>query len=103
MNAVVLGYFHVPVSHMTGAVSRLGTDLATRQHQDLVVTLGQDGLEASVGNGFYNIPRTLDWSELETMRRGGFTIGSHTKRHVSLPAESPDVIADRFLAARGTK
>jgi uncharacterized membrane protein YoaK (UPF0700 family) len=40
VNAVVLGYFHVPVSHMTGAVSRLGTDLATRQHQDLVVTLG---------------------------------------------------------------
>jgi peptidoglycan/xylan/chitin deacetylase (PgdA/CDA1 family) len=59
-----------------------------------------DGLEATVGNGFYNIPPTLDWSELETMRRAGFTIGSHTKRHVSLPAESPDVIADELQGSR---
>jgi len=59
-----------------------------------------NGLEASVGNGFYNIPRTLDWPELETMRRGGFTIGSHTKSHVSLPAESTDVVADELRGSR---
>ena len=59
-----------------------------------------NGLEASVGNGFYNIPRTLDWPELETMRRGGFTIGSHTKSHVSLPAESSDVVADELRGSR---
>src|SRR5207249_1996030 len=28
VNSVVLGFFHSPVSHMTGAVSRLGLDIA---------------------------------------------------------------------------
>ena len=59
-----------------------------------------NGLEANVGNGFYNIPRTLDWPDLEAMRRGGITIGSHTKNHVSLPAESADIIADELAGSR---
>lgn len=58
------------------------------------------GLEARVGNGFYDIPRTLDWPELQAMRRGGITIGSHTKNHVSLPAESADVVADELAGSR---
>lgn len=40
VNAVALGFFHVPVSHMTGAVSRLGGDLASTDHRDLRVTVG---------------------------------------------------------------
>lgn len=40
VNAVALGFFHVPVSHMTGAVSRLGSDLAGTDHTDLKVTVG---------------------------------------------------------------
>jgi len=40
VNAVALGFFHVPVSHMTGAVSRLGGDLASTDHSDLKVTVG---------------------------------------------------------------
>jgi uncharacterized membrane protein YoaK (UPF0700 family) len=40
VNAVALGFFHVPVSHMTGAVSRLGGDLASTDHTDLKVTIG---------------------------------------------------------------
>ncbi|MFL5561664.1 MAG: YoaK family protein [Gemmatimonadaceae bacterium] len=40
VNAVALGFFHVPVSHMTGAVSRLGGDLASTDHRDLKVTIG---------------------------------------------------------------
>jgi len=59
-----------------------------------------DGLEASVGNGFHDIPRTLDWPELHTMRRAGITIGSHTKSHVSLPAESAEVVADELQGSR---
>jgi len=31
VNSVVLGFFHTPVSHMTGAVSRTGVDLAEHQ------------------------------------------------------------------------
>ena len=59
-----------------------------------------DGLEASVGNGCQDIPRTLDWAELEEMCRGGITIGSHTKSHVSLPAESPADAADELEGSR---
>ena len=46
-----------------------------------------DGLEASVGNGFCSMPLTMTWPMVTEMRRAGFTIGSHTRRHVSLPAE----------------
>lgn len=35
VNSVVLGFFHSPVSHMTGAVSRLGLDVADRGGKDI--------------------------------------------------------------------
>jgi len=35
INSVVLGFFHAPVSHMTGAVSRLGLDIAERGGRDV--------------------------------------------------------------------
>lgn len=40
VNVVVLGYFHVPVSHMSGAVSRLSIDLASRDTVDLKLIVG---------------------------------------------------------------
>ena len=46
------------------------------------------GLERNVGNGFHNIPLTVTWEMLADMKRRGFTIGSHTRSHVSLPVES---------------
>lgn len=39
VNVVVLGVFHVPVSHMSGAVSRLGVDLVQRSGGDLTLVL----------------------------------------------------------------
>lgn len=59
-----------------------------------------DGIEATVGNGFHDIPRTLDWEQIAEMRRGGITIGSHTKSHVSLPAESEAIAADELEGSR---
>ena len=50
------------------------------------------GLEQSVGNGFHDVPLTLTWPMLREMHDAGFTIGSHTRTHVSLPAESMDTI-----------
>jgi peptidoglycan/xylan/chitin deacetylase (PgdA/CDA1 family) len=47
------------------------------------------GLELRVGNGFHNIPLAVSWEMLVDMRRRGFIVGSHTRSHVSLPAESP--------------
>ncbi|HZE95545.1 MAG TPA: DUF1275 family protein [Planctomycetota bacterium] len=35
VNSVVLGFFHVPVSHMTGAVSRLGLGMADLETRDV--------------------------------------------------------------------
>lgn len=40
VNVVMLGFFDTPVSHMSGAVSRLGIDLATAQLADLWVMMG---------------------------------------------------------------
>lgn len=39
VNSVVLGFFHTPVSHMTGAVSHLGIDLATGDTSDILASL----------------------------------------------------------------
>lgn len=59
-----------------------------------------DSLEASVGNGSHDMPRTLDWMQIENMCRCGITIGSHTKSHVSLPKESPAVMAEELEGSR---
>ena len=40
VNLVLLGFFHVPVSHMTGAVSRLGADVASGDDGDLLLVAG---------------------------------------------------------------
>jgi peptidoglycan/xylan/chitin deacetylase (PgdA/CDA1 family) len=59
-----------------------------------------DGLEATVGNGFHHVPLTLNWAELAEMRKAGMTIGSHTKSHVSLPTEAPEVVAEELGASK---
>jgi peptidoglycan/xylan/chitin deacetylase (PgdA/CDA1 family) len=61
-----------------------------------------DGLETAVGNGFQPVPRTVGWSELADMQRAGMTIGSHTRRHVSLPMETPDDIANELAGSKRT-
>jgi peptidoglycan/xylan/chitin deacetylase (PgdA/CDA1 family) len=58
------------------------------------------GLEASVGNGFHDIPRTSDWTHLAEMQRHGVTIGSHTQSHVSLPMESAHDIARELSVSK---
>jgi peptidoglycan/xylan/chitin deacetylase (PgdA/CDA1 family) len=54
------------------------------------------GLELSVGNGFHSVPPTLTWDMVHDMRRRGFTIGSHTCTHVSLPVEAPDCVTSEI-------
>lgn len=61
-----------------------------------------DRLETEVGNGFHDIPRTLNWTELAEMRDAGIAIGSHTRSHVSLPAETPAEIAGQLEGSRRT-
>ena len=38
INAVVLGFFRTPVSHMTGAISHLGLDLANNRERDALAS-----------------------------------------------------------------
>jgi len=57
-------------------------------------------LEWSVGLTPADIPPTLTWPMLTEMQRDGFTIGSHTRSHVSLPTESIDTTEDEL---RGSK
>jgi peptidoglycan/xylan/chitin deacetylase (PgdA/CDA1 family) len=59
-----------------------------------------DGLEAAIGNGTGAIPLTLTWPMIARMRRAGFTIGSHTRSHASLPAESEERIADELEGSK---
>jgi peptidoglycan/xylan/chitin deacetylase (PgdA/CDA1 family) len=56
------------------------------------VTRVMRALEACVGNGFHDIPLSLTWPMIQEMHQAGMIIGSHTRTHVSLPAESPDTV-----------
>jgi len=55
---------------------------------------------AEVGGDDLSSLRSLTWEEVGTMRRAGLTIGSHTRRHVILTAESDAVVADELTASR---
>jgi peptidoglycan/xylan/chitin deacetylase (PgdA/CDA1 family) len=57
-------------------------------------------LENNVGNGFVPVPETVTWPMLTEMRRKDFTIGSHTRTHVSLPMECSASAEDEL---RGSK
>jgi peptidoglycan/xylan/chitin deacetylase (PgdA/CDA1 family) len=57
-------------------------------------------LETAVGNGFGPVPRTMTWPMLRQMRQQGFTIGSHTRSHVSLPLESQMTAAAELVGSK---
>jgi peptidoglycan/xylan/chitin deacetylase (PgdA/CDA1 family) len=57
-------------------------------------------LEALVGNGVPKTPANMTWSMIREMQQAGFTIGSHTKKHVSLPKEAPDVVFDELVGSK---
>jgi len=44
--------------------------------------------------------RALNWEMVAALQRGGFTIGSHTRRHVLLPSQSPRVVVDEATGSR---
>ena len=90
-----LTHARTPVNNPMRAVASILPELSLVEVRRLM-----DGIEASVGNGFRNIPLSLGWSELAEMSRASITIGSHTKNHVSLPAETPDVVAEELAASR---
>ena len=77
------------------AVTRL---LPALRHTDSAALVAY--LEAVVGNGTSNTAPNVTWAMMHEMCEGGFTIGSHTRRHVSLPMEAPEVIADELAGSK---
>lgn len=57
-------------------------------------------LENSTGNGFQNVALSLTWPMIEEMHRAGITIGSHTLRHISLPAESEETVVHELAESK---
>lgn len=57
-------------------------------------------LEADIGNGVGQVPLTMTWPMVAEMHRAGFTIGSHTRTHVSLPMETPATVAEELEGSR---
>ena len=57
-------------------------------------------LESAVGNGASEIPQTVTWPMVTDMRRAGFTIGSHTKTHVSLPRETAEAVVEELSGSK---
>lgn len=44
--------------------------------------------------------RMLDWEMVEEMRAAGFTVGSHTRTHPTLPREPDDVLEEEIAGSR---
>ena len=57
-------------------------------------------LEGTVGCGPCEIPQAVTWQMISDMRRAGFTIGSHTKTHVSLPMEPREAAVEELTGSR---
>jgi peptidoglycan/xylan/chitin deacetylase (PgdA/CDA1 family) len=59
-----------------------------------------NSLEARVGPDASEIPLSMTWPMIDEMRRGGITIGSHTRSHVSLPMESAAAVKDELEGSK---
>ena len=66
----------------------------------LDVTRLMTHLEAAVGPPDCSIPQSVTWPMVTEMRRAGFTIGSHTRSHVSLPCETPEDAAAELTGSK---
>ncbi|HET9361516.1 MAG TPA: polysaccharide deacetylase family protein [Vicinamibacterales bacterium] len=57
-------------------------------------------LESVVGPAASDMPRSLTWQMIAEMGRAGFTIGSHTKTHASLPMETPEAAVEEIAGSK---
>ncbi len=95
--SALLQALDLPAGHLLRARSATNTPLLTVSAllPDLSVSnlrRVMAALEATTGNGFHNLAPSLTWPMIQEMHRAGIIIGSHTRRHVSLPAESTETV-----------
>jgi peptidoglycan/xylan/chitin deacetylase (PgdA/CDA1 family) len=87
-----------PRGSTRSAVSAIAAILPSMSQSD--VTRFMDAMGATVGNTRHDIPQAVTWSMLDQMRRSGFTIGSHTKSHVSLPMEPIETATEELTGSK---
>ena len=87
----------LPAAHLLR--NRLATNTPLMTVSALLPDLSQvnvgrvmQALEAAVGDEPEGMPLSLTWPMIEEMHRAGVIIGSHTRSHISLPAESLDMV-----------
>ena len=101
----VLNDLGLPASHLLR--HRLATSTPLMAVSALLPDLSQvnvgrvmHALEAQCGNGSCNLPQSLTWPMVEEMHRAGVIIGSHTRTHISLPAESIDTVISELEGSK---
>jgi peptidoglycan/xylan/chitin deacetylase (PgdA/CDA1 family) len=82
-------------THAESATSELLARIAQADILELI-----DALERSAGLLNEEKPALLDWQTIASMRRAGFTIGSHTRTHAWLPCEKPERVTDELAGSR---
>lgn len=86
------GTLHSPMT----AVTELLPALKQADVARLIAALeSQSGREAPS-----DMPSSVSWSMIQDMRRGGMTIGSHTRSHASLPMEAPDAVREEIEGSK---
>jgi peptidoglycan/xylan/chitin deacetylase (PgdA/CDA1 family) len=101
----LLGDLHIPAEEVLRSRTATRTPLLTVSA--LLPSLPQADvsrvvahLEAAVGNGVRTIPLSVTWPMIKELKRAGFTVGSHTKTHVSLPTETPEAIVEELTGSK---
>ena len=96
----------LPASHLLR--SRLATSTPLQTVSALLPDLSQtnvgrvmQALEALVGSdGCTRIPLSLTWPMIEEMHRAGMIIDTHTRTHISLPAESIETVLTELAGSK---
>lgn len=82
-------------------VLRLLDSLLGRMSQRTVrAVVCELGTRVEVPDEVWRQFRAVTWDMLDEMRRGGFTIGSHTRSHALLPNESDAVVREETRGSR---
>jgi peptidoglycan/xylan/chitin deacetylase (PgdA/CDA1 family) len=100
----VLGDLRIPRGHtfrghdLTSPLLTVAALLRTLSQVDVGRLIAH--LETFTGQATCDLPRSVTWPMVAEMRRAGFTIGSHTKTHASLPMETPEAVADEIVGSK---
>jgi peptidoglycan/xylan/chitin deacetylase (PgdA/CDA1 family) len=83
---------------VTSSMSAVSALLPVLPQADVIRLM--NSLETHVGPDASEIALSLTWSMIHEMRRGGITIGSHTRSHVSLPTETAAAVTEELEGSK---